>query len=182
MSRNSMPTVHDQRNGLFFPGVMSNDAVSRCPGVHQVSTRCPPDAHEVSTRCAGGVQVVSRRCAGVQASRCRGVQQESLCLTNRVSPHIQHSMSHAPSLLFPSHLSTSSLSTCTQSDPLSDHLPDLRCCPLHTEIYPSFGSMAETHSPSSYEPKDLTEVDSSKLVKPMFFHRPSMTSTYDSAS
>ena len=40
---------------------------------------------------------------------------------------------------------------------------------------------AETHSPTGYEPKDLTEEDTSILVKPMFFHRPSMTSTCDSA-
>ena len=41
--------------------------------------------------------------------------------------------------------------------------------------------MAETTSPTGYEPKDLTEESNSKLVKLMFFHRPSMTSTYDSA-
>ena len=39
----------------------------------------------------------------------------------------------------------------------------------------SFGHLAETHSPTGYEPKSLTEEDTSKLVKPMFFHRPSMT-------
>ena len=36
----------------------------------------------------------------------------------------------------------------------------------------SFGPLAETHSPTGYKPKDLTEEDASKLVKPMFFHRP----------
>ena len=41
--------------------------------------------------------------------------------------------------------------------------------------------MAESHSPTSYEPKDLTEEDTSVQVEPMFFHRPSVTSTYDSA-
>ena len=30
-------------------------------------------------------------------------------------------------------------------------------------------------------PEDLTDEDNSILVKPMFFHRPSMASTYDSA-
>ena len=45
----------------------------------------------------------------------------------------------------------------------------------------SFGPLAETHSPTGYEPKKLTEEDNSILVKPMFFHRPSMTSTSDSA-
>ena len=39
----------------------------------------------------------------------------------------------------------------------------------------SFGPLAETHSPTGYEE------DNSTLVKPMFFHRPSMTSTYDLA-
>ena len=37
--------------------------------------------------------------------------------------------------------------------------------------------MAETHSPISYEPKDLTEENNSILVKPMLFHRPSTTSS-----
>ena len=41
--------------------------------------------------------------------------------------------------------------------------------------------MAETHSPTGYEPKDLTEEDNSFSVKSMFFDRPSMTSTCDSA-
>ena len=43
----------------------------------------------------------------------------------------------------------------------------------------SFGSVAEAHSPAGYEPKDLKE-SKSVLVKPMFLHRPSMTSIYDS--
>ena len=37
--------------------------------------------------------------------------------------------------------------------------------------------MAETTSPTGYEPKDLSEVYNI-MVKPMFFHRPSMTLTY----
>ena len=45
----------------------------------------------------------------------------------------------------------------------------------------SFGHLAETHSPAGNEPKVLTEEDNSILVKPMFFHRLSMTSTHDSA-
>ena len=73
MLRNSMPTVHDQRNNSAF--------FSWCH-VKRRSTRCPPDAHQVSTRCPGvqvcrwcpgGVQVVCRR-PGVQVSRCPGVQ------------------------------------------------------------------------------------------------------------
>ena len=44
----------------------------------------------------------------------------------------------------------------------------------------SFGPLAETHSPTGHEPKDLTEEDISMLVKSMFFHRPGMTSPCDS--
>ena len=97
-------------------------------------------------------------------------------------------MSHAPSLLFPSHLSTTSLSTCTPVRPstrpstrpslMSTSHGDLSCADPSNV---SFGPLAETHSPTGYEPKDLTEEDTSILVKPMFFHRPSMTSTCDSA-
>ena len=45
----------------------------------------------------------------------------------------------------------------------------------------SFGLVAEMHSLTGYEPKDLTEESNSTLVKPMFFHRPSITSSYASA-
>ena len=115
-------------------------------------------------------------------------------------------MSHAPSLLFLSYLSTSSLSL--QSDLLPDLLPDLhRCYLTFTPVRPSsrpstrpssmsashgdlpcadpsnvsFGPLTETHSPTGYEPKYLTEEHNFILVKPMFFHGPSMTSTYESA-
>ena len=45
-------------------------------------------------------------------------------------------MSHAPSLLYPSHLSTTSLSTCTLiSDLQLDRQPDLYCRDLHTGIF-----------------------------------------------
>ena len=97
-------------------------------------------------------------------------------------------MSHAPSLSFPSHLRTTSLSTCTPVRPstrpstrpslMSSSQGDLSCADPSNV---SFGSLAETHSPSGYEPKDLAEEDTTILVKPMFFHGPSMTSTYDSA-
>ena len=102
--------------------------------------------------------------------------------------HIWHSMSCAPSLLFLSHLSTTSLCTCTPIRPstrplirpllMSSSHGDLPCADPSNV---SFGSMAETHSPTGYEPKGLTEESNSMLVKPLFFHRPSMTSTYDSA-
>ena len=102
--------------------------------------------------------------------------------------HTWHSMSHAPSLLFPSHLSTTSLSTCTPIRPstLPSTIPSLMStshggssCADPSNV--SFGHLAETHSPTGYEPKSLTEEDTSFLVKTMFFHRPSMASTSDSA-
>ena len=48
-------------------------------------------------------------------------------------------------------------------------------------IIESFGPLADLHSPAGYEPKDLAEEDDPVQVRPLFFHRPSMTSTYDSA-
>ena len=97
--------------------------------------------------------------------------------------HIYHSMSHAPSLLFLSHLSTTSLSTCTpvqlsnRPSLMSASHGDLPCA-VPSNV--SFGPLAETHSPTGYDPKTLIEGDSME-IKPMFFHRPSMTSTYDSS-
>ena len=97
-------------------------------------------------------------------------------------------MSHAPSLLFPSHLSTTSLSTCTAIRPstrpstrlslMSTSYGDLSCADPSNV---SFGLLAETYSLAGCKPKDLTEEDNYVSVKPMFFHNPSMTSTYDSA-
>ena len=40
--------------------------------------------------------------------------------------------------------------------------------------------MADALPPTVYEPKDLAE-DDDLCVKPLFFHRPSITSTYDSS-
>ena len=102
--------------------------------------------------------------------------------------YIWHSMSDAHPLLFPSHLSTTSLSTCTsvQSSTRPSTRPSLMStshgdlsCADPSNV--SFGHLAEIHSPTGYEPKDLSEEDNSILVKPMLFHRPSMTSTHDSA-
>ena len=45
----------------------------------------------------------------------------------------------------------------------------------------TFGPLAEPHSPTGYESKDLTEEDTSVQVKQTFFHRPSMTAASDSA-
>ena len=100
-------------------------------------------------------------------------------------------MSHVPSL-FPSQLSSTSLSTLSTCSPIrpstrpstrpflvSSSHGDFPCADPSNV---SFGHMAETTSPAGYEPKDLTEETNSKLVKQMFFfHRPSMTSSYDSA-
>ena len=54
-------------------------------------------------------------------SRLDSSSQESLS-QNTVILHIKHSMSHAPSLLFPSHLSTTSISTCTLIRPSTRRL------------------------------------------------------------
>ena len=90
-------------------------------------------------------------------------------------------MSHAESLLFPSCLTSTAHSTRTPNPTPSlflshgdDHCDD----PQHVA---TFGPLAEPQLPTAYEPKDLTEEDTSMLVKPMCFHRPSMTSTFDSA-
>ena len=97
---------------------------------------------------------------------------------NSHSSHLAQHVARASSFS-PSHLSTTSLSTCTpvRLSLLSSH-GDLSCAdPSHM----FFGPLAETHSPTGYEPKNLAEEDNSLLVKLMFFHRPSMTSTHDSA-
>ena len=70
-------------------------------------------------------------------------------------------MSHTPSLLFPSHLITSSLSTCTPVRP-SVLFPSHGGGPCDDPHNVSFGPLAETHSPTSYEPNYLTEVNNAK--------------------
>ena len=71
-----------------------------------------------------------------------------------------------------------------QSDLPADHLPDLRCCPLHMEIHPvrihRMCLSASCTRLQVFEPNDLTEMNNTQ-VTPMIFHRPSMTATYDSA-
>ena len=86
-------------------------------------------------------------------------------------------MSHAPSLSFPSHLSTTLFSTCTPVRPSirPSTRPSHGDSPCADPSNVSFGHLAETHSPSGYEPKDLTEEDASILVKAMSFHTPSMS-------
>ena len=118
-----------------------------------------------------------------RGSRLESSSQDSQCVSQNSHSHIQHSMSHVPSLLYPSHLSTPSLSTCTPIRPSTR--PSTRPLlmssshgfSLRRSIESVFRSEAETTSPTGYEPKDPTEESNSILVKPMFFHRPSMTST-----
>ena len=42
-------------------------------------------------------------------------------------------------------------------------------------------ALADLHSLTGYEPTDLGEEDNLVQVIPLFFHRPSVTSTHDSA-
>ena len=107
---------------------------------------------------------------------------------HKTSVFTSSSMSHAPLLLCPSHLSTASLSACApvRSSTRPSTRPLLMSSshgdsPCADPSNVSFGSVAETHSPTGYEPKDLTEEDNSKVVEQMYFHRESMTSTCDSA-
>ena len=102
-----------------------------------------------------------------------------------------HPVQHvARAFLVPSQLSTTSLSTlspclpfrpCTRptTRPLltSSSHGDFPCADPSNEC-----PVADTTSPTGYEPnaKDLIEVTKTE-VKPMFFHRPSMASTHDSA-
>ena len=89
-------------------------------------------------------------------------------------------MSHALSLLFP-HLTSSAHSTRTriQTSLLFPSRGDDHCDtdPRHGA---TFGHLAESNTFTSYEPNDLTEMNNTELT-PIFFHRPSVTSTYDSA-
>ena len=95
-------------------------------------------------------------------------QQESFVSRETSHPHNSHSISHASSLLFLSHLSTTSL-------------PHLHSYPTNlafhfTRRYSLRGSIeCVFRSPDGtalayrlYEPKDLTEEDTSVQVKPMF--------------
>ena len=58
------------------------------------------------------------------------------------------------------------------------HSSDINPC--HDPQQASIGYMAGVRTFTGYEPKDLAEKDD-LCVKPMFFHRPIITSTYDSA-
>ena len=102
------------------------------------------------------------------------------CVSHNSHLHIQHDMSHAQSLLIPPCLTSSVHSTRTSNPTPSLFLShgDHHCGdPRHVA---TFGPLAEPQLPTGYEPTDLTEMNNTE-VTPMFFHRPSMTSTCDSA-
>ena len=99
-------------------------------------------------------------------------------------------MSHAPSLLFTSQQSTtplSTLSTCTPVRPTtrpssrppltSSSHADYTCADPSNS---AFGPLLETTSPAGNEPNNPIE-DNSMEIKPLFFHKPSMTSTCDTS-
>ena len=111
--------------------------------------------------------------------RIHSVSQNSH--SSRAAQHV----ARAP-LLYPSHLSTTSLSTCTPARPStrpSTRLLLMSCSHGDASIHRMCLSVlwVKMHSSTGYEPKDLTEEDNSMLVKPMFFHRQGMTSTCGSA-
>ena len=109
------------------------------------------------------------------------------CPHKNMCLHTQRSMAHCTlSLMIPPSLSTSSLITCTPIRPSTRPGPlqfsssdEMHHC--DDPINVSFGSLADLHSLAGYEPKDVAEEDSPAQVKPLFFHRPSMTSTCGSA-
>ena len=105
------------------------------------------------------------------------------CVHRNICLHNQRSMAHSTLSL-----STFSLLTCTPSRPSTRPSTGLLQISSADEIYhcddptnASFGSLADLHSPASQKPKDLAEEDNPVQVQPLLFHRPSMTSTYDSA-
>ena len=98
-------------------------------------------------------------------------------------------MAHSTlSLMIPPSVSISSLLTCTPirlaTRPSTGPLQISSSDEIHHFDDPtnvSSGSLADIHSLAGYEPKDLAEKYNLALVRPLFFHRPSMTSTCDSA-
>ena len=113
-------------------------------------------------------------------------QQESLCLAEQSFSHLAQHVARA--LVVVSFTLEHYLTFHTHSSPT--FYPTV--CPTFVAVhftrrFTLRGSIEcvfrpiEPHSPTGYEPEDLTREDTSKLVKPMFFHRPSMTSTCDSA-
>ena len=71
-------------------------------------------------------------------------------------------------------------STCTPTPTslLSTSHGDDQCDDLRSGA--TFGRLAESNTLTSYEPNDLVEMNNTE-VTPIFFQRPSVTSTHDSA-
>ena len=99
-------------------------------------------------------------------------------------------MLHAVSLLFPSQMSTTSLSTLSTCTPVrlttrpSTRPPltlfshgDYTCADLSNA---SSGPVPESTSLTGFEPNNLME-DNTMEIKPILFHKPNMTSTYDTS-
>ena len=121
---------------------------------------------------------------GLHGSSHNGVLcSQNMCL------HTQRSVAHSTfSVMIPPSLSVSSFLICTPIRFSTRPSTGFVQISYSDEIYHcddpinvSFGSLADLHSVTGHEPKDLAEEDKFVQVKPLFFHRPSMTSTYDSA-
>ena len=122
---------------------------------------------------------------------CGARSHEALCLLQMHSIFKPNTACRRRlALLYLSQMSTTSpsaLSTCTPVRPTtrpstrplltSSSHGDYTCADSSNV---SFGPMAETTSPTGYEPKNLIEGNSME-VKLMFFHKPSMTSTNDTS-
>ena len=95
--------------------------------------------------------------------------------------HTSRSMSYTTSEM------TSTCSTCTgtpsfpsaRPTSISSTVHSSEMNPCHDPQQVSIGYMADLPPTAGYEPKDLAGNDD-LCVKPLFFHRPSTTSTYDS--
>ena len=202
------PQVGKQLHGGNFRHGMSDIFFERCEGVFACTQRRFPCkrrgvVHRASNPHAMSrsrtrdfslvVFFVSRVSAFQRLSHAQHVHVAQVtlecCPRKNTCLHTQRSMAHGTlSLMIPPSWSTSSLlmstpirpSTRPWTGPLqmssSDEIYD---CDDPTNV--SFGSLADLHSPTGYEPRDLAEEDNRAQVNPLFFHRPSMTSTYDSA-
>ena len=161
---------------------------------HQTRTQCHVPAHvtflaQCSIACLVSVSHMHNMCMWLKASRLKS--QWSVVFAKTFSSHLaQHGTQHTFSddSAIAEHFRASHLhsnphfrpSTRPSTGPLQISSSDeIYHCDDPVNV--SFGSLADLHSPSGYEPKDLAEEDNPVQVKPLFFHRPSMTSTYDSA-
>ena len=130
-----------------------------------------------STRRTSSHVIFSRMAQGLESSS----QQENICVSQGGHLHVQHAMSHAQSVLFLSCLTSSAHTTRTSNLTPSlflshgdDHCDDPQ--PVAT-----FGPLAEPNSCLQVmSTNDLTEMNDT-VATSKFLHRPSMTSTCDSA-